>query len=166
MRAWSPFFFMIDLVASKEIEKVVLKNLNGSIEKMGFEIIKVNLIEGESALLQIYIDNRNNDVSIDDCGLVSKRISVLLEIEKILSDNYRLEVSSPGIDRPLTKLKHLKNVIGKKISISTFRKFDNKNKFNCELVDFDENNISVKRKNIEDVIAFAEIKDMRLIPEF
>ena len=98
---------MIDLIAKNKIEKKILTALEGSLKTMGFDIIKIRYVEDEESFLQIFIDNDNSTVSIDDCGKVSKKVSLLLGIESPIETDYRIEISSPGIERPLTKLSHL-----------------------------------------------------------
>ena len=87
---------MIDLIANKNVEKKVLKTLDNSLEKMGFEIIKIRFNEGKNPLLQIFLDCDLRDVTIDDCAIISKKVSLLLEIDRVIKGDFRLEISSPG----------------------------------------------------------------------
>ena len=103
---------MMDLIAISKKEKLVLRDLESSIKGMGFDIIKIRFNEGTDPLLQIYVDNEIGAIDIEDCSMISKKASFLLDLEKTLDEDFRLEISSPGIDRPLTKEEHLDQVIG------------------------------------------------------
>ena len=132
---------------------------------IGFDIIKVRYVEDEDSLLQIFIDNENSTVSIDDCGKVSKKVSLLLGIESPIETDYRLEISSPGIERPLTKLSHLEEFIGHKIYVKTQKKFHNRDKFKCKLLGFSESEIFIEEKNVQRNFSFGDIIDIELRPE-
>jgi len=156
---------MIDLIAKNKIEKKILSALEGSVKTMGFDIIKIRYVEDEDSLLQIFIDNENSTVRIDDCGKVSKKVSLLLGIERPIEGDYRLEISSPGIERPLTKLSHLEEFIGHKIYVKTQKKFHNRDKFKCKLLGFSKNEIFIEEKNVQRNFSFGDIIDIELRPE-
>ncbi len=156
---------MIDLIANNNIEKKVLNTLKDSLKKMGFDIIKVRHIDGKESILQIFIDNEDNTVNIDDCGKVSRKASLLLNVEQDFEDSFRLEISSPGIERPLTKLEHLKEFTGHKIFIKTLKKFQKRNRFNCTLVGFNEKELFTEEKDIQRIFKFTDILDIELRPE-
>ena len=156
---------MIDLIAKTKIEKKVLTILESSVKKMGFDVIKIRCTEDHDPLLQIFIDNEKNSVCINDCGSVSKKASVLLDIEGVFHGDYRLEVSSPGIDRPLTKLAHFKEFIGQNIYVRTFKNFHKKDSFKCKLVGFNETEIFTEHKNVKRNFSFSDIIDVELRPE-
>ena len=154
---------MIDLIANKNIEKDVLETLDSSIRKMGFEIIKVRFNEDKkNSLLQIFLASELGDVTIDDCAIISKKVSLLLEVDKIITGDFTLEVSSPGINRPVTKLKHLKQCVGQKIYVKTSKKFKNKNQFNVKLLSFNEERIFVENEHISECFSYSEIVDIEL----
>ena len=161
-RAPSPFFFMIDLIAKKNVEKGVLKTLDSSVRDMGFEIIKIRLNEGKSPLLEIFLDSDSGNVTIDDCAIISKKVSLLHEVEKVMRGSFTLEVSSPGINRPVTKLKHLKQCIGQKIYVKTSKKFGNKYQFTVKLLGFNEDRIFVQNENASEGFTYNEIIDIEL----
>ena len=153
---------MIDLIANKNVEKEVLKALDRSVRKMGFEIVKIRYNEGKYSLLQIFLDSEVKKITVDDCAIVSKKVSLLLEVDKVIRDDFTLEVSSPGTDRPLTQLKHLKECIGQKIYVKTNKKFLNKNHFNVKLLGFNEERIFVDHENISEGFTYNDIVDIEL----
>ena len=78
-----------------------------AIEKMGYELTDIEVkTQGREQLISIFIDNLTG-INIEDCETVSRQISLLLDVENPISGKYTLEVSSPGLDRKLTKLNHL-----------------------------------------------------------
>lgn len=84
---------------------------------MGYEFIGGELAqEGRQVIFRIYIDNANG-VSVEDCSRVSHQVSAMMDVEDPIRERYRLEISSPGIDRPLFELKHYSDNIGKRANI-------------------------------------------------
>ena len=104
-------------------------------------------------------------MSIDNCGKVSKKVSLLLGVESAIETDYRLEISSPGIERPLTKLCHLEEFIGHKIYVKTQKKFPTRDNFQCKLLGFSESEIFIEEKNVQRNFSFGDIIDIELRPE-
>ena len=76
------------------------------VEAMGFELVQLKLMDGKnSRQLQIMAERADGTISLDDCADISRQVSAVLDVEDIMTSAYRLEVSSPGIDRPLTREK-------------------------------------------------------------
>lgn len=93
----------------EQIEHLVLP----TVESMGFELVQVKLMEGnKSRLLQIMAERPDGSMTLDDCAEISNQVSAVLDVEDIMPGAYRLEISSPGIDRPLTRLKDYEAHIG------------------------------------------------------
>jgi len=87
---------------------------------MGYDIVRIKLIEGNPKTLQIMAERKTDKkLNIDDCSAISRAISAILDVEDPIKDGYSLEVSSPGIDRPLVKLADFKEYSGKLVKIST-----------------------------------------------
>ncbi|WP_025300186.1 ribosome maturation factor RimP [Candidatus Endolissoclinum faulkneri] len=84
-----------------------------SVKAMGFDVLQVVIISGKTPTLQIMVDhNEGTLISLDDCTTIIRTLSLLLDVEDPITGKYRLEVSSPGIDRPLTRLKDFQRWIG------------------------------------------------------
>ena len=95
----------------------------------GYELVRVLTMGGESRpTLQVMIDvaDHSRDVTVDDCAIVSKALSDMLDEKDPIENQYSLEVSSPGLDRPLTKLEHFKRYIGYEIRLETTEKVENR----------------------------------------
>ena len=96
---------MSDLIAKASIDRRLAEIITPVIEDMGFELVRVRLMGGKSATLQIMAERPEGGIEVDECAEVSTAVSATLDVEDPIEDAYTLEVSSPGIDRPLTRLK-------------------------------------------------------------
>ena len=95
---------MSDLIAKAAIDKHLATIITPVIEDMGFELVRVRLMSGETATLQIMAQRPDGGIEVDDCASISTAVSATLDVEDPITEPYSLEVSSPGIDRPLTRL--------------------------------------------------------------
>lgn len=110
----------------KKIEKVITPTA----ESMGFEIVRVTLIGSGKPTLQIMAEKPDGTITLDECGKLSQAISVVLDVENVLDDSpYYLEVGSPGIDRPLTRLKDFTNFKGQEAKIEVDNPIDGRKRF-------------------------------------
>lgn len=101
------------------IERSIELLISPQINAMGFEIIRVKLIERKTKILQIMIDRSDySGVNLDECAEVSRTVSTILDVEDPVDGEYNLEVSSPGLERPLTKPDHFDHFIGFKAKVS------------------------------------------------
>lgn len=96
---------MSDLIAKTAIDRRLAEIITPTIEGLGFELVRVRLMSGKTKILQIMADRPDGGIIVEDCATISTAVSAVLDVEDPIEDNYTLEVSSPGIDRPLTRLK-------------------------------------------------------------
>jgi ribosome maturation factor RimP len=96
---------MSDLIAKTAIDRRLAEIVTPVIEGMGFELVRIRLMGGRTPTLQIMADRPEGGIVVDECARISTAVSAVLDVEDPIEDNYVLEVSSPGIDRPLTRLK-------------------------------------------------------------
>ena len=127
-------FFMFgkmtnDLIAKSAIEKKLLELINPVITDMGFELVRLRLISGKEITLQIMAARPNGFINVDECAELSTAISALLDVEDPIIDTYSLEVSSPGIDRPLTKIKDFEDFEGYDARLETVELIDGRKRF-------------------------------------
>ncbi len=126
----------------------IIENIKPVVEKkltsMGLELYELKCIKaGSRIILRIFID-KDDSVTLDDCEKASHEISVLLDVENFSQTPYTLEVSSPGIDRPLTTEKDYRRTVGSDVRIH-FRDNENKNRtVSGRLVTCSEGNIAVE----------------------
>ena len=120
---------MNDLIAKTAIDRRMAEILTPVIEDMGFEVVRIRLMGGKSNTLQIMVERPNGGIEVDECALVSTAVSAVLDVEDQLEDPYALEVSSPGIDRPLTRLKDFENWEGYEARVETTEMIDGRRRF-------------------------------------
>ena len=113
------------------------------VEEYGFELVDVEYVkEGSTWYLRSYID-KPGGISIDDCEKVSRRLSDLLDQEDFIEDAYIMEVSSPGLGRPLKKEMDFRRSVGEEVEIRTYRMIDKQKEFTGILKDYDENTVTI-----------------------
>ena len=113
-------------------------------EKYGFELWDVEYVkEGGSWYLRAYID-KEGGIMIDDCALVSRELSDILDEQDFIDDAYVLEVSSPGLGRPLKKEKDFARSIGEEVEIRTYRMIDKQKEFIGILKDYDKDTVTIE----------------------
>jgi ribosome maturation factor RimP len=99
------------------------------IEGLGFELVRIRLMGGATRILQIMADKPEGGIEVDHCGDISTAVSAVLDVEDPIEENYVLEVSSPGIDRPLTRLKDFEMWKGWEARIETTELIDGRRRF-------------------------------------
>jgi ribosome maturation factor RimP len=100
-----------------------------SIEALGFELWGLELIaQGRFSTLRIYIESANG-INVDDCAEVSHQVSGIMDVEDPITNQYTLEVSSPGVDRPLFKQAHYEQYVGQFLRVRLHSPFDGRRKF-------------------------------------
>ena len=120
---------MTDLVAKTNIDRRLAEILTPLIEGMGYELVRIRLLSGKTPTLQIMAEKPDGGIEVDDCARISTAVSAMLDVEDPIEDNYTLEVSSPGIDRPLTRLKDFETWAGHEAKIETHESIDGRRRF-------------------------------------
>lgn len=130
-------------------------------EENQFELVDVEYVkEAGTWYLRAYID-KEGGFTVDDCEMVSRRLSDWLDEKDFIEDSYILEVSSPGLGRPLKKEKDFKRSMGEQVEIKLYRAIDRQKDFTGELVAFDEKTVTIQYED-GDTTTF-ERKDIALI---
>lgn len=128
-----------------------------TVETLGFELCDVEFQkEYGSWVLTLYID-KPEGVSIDDCERVSKAVDPILDEADPIEKAYYLSVSSLGLDRPLKKDADYRRNVGKRIEIRLFAPLNGKKEFVCELLSFDDTNVTVRTEKGELTLARKDI---------
>lgn len=120
---------MTDLIAKTAIDRRLAEIVTPAIEGLGFELVRIRLMGGLTKTLQIMADRPEGGIDVDDCGKISTAVSAVLDVEDPIEDAYHLEVSSPGIDRPLTRLKDFDLWDGYEARIETSEMIDGRKRF-------------------------------------
>ncbi len=139
-----------DLIAKAAIDRRMAEIITPVLEDMGYELVRLRLMSGETATLQIMADKPEGGIEVDDCALISNAISAVLDVEDPITEAYHLEVSSPGIDRPLTRLKDFEAFEGYEAKLETAEMIDGRKRFKGMLagVESDEVLINVAEGTI------------------
>jgi len=124
---------MSDLIAKTAIDRRLAGIVTPAIEGLGFELVRIRLMGGKTRTLQIMADRPDGGIVVEDCARISTAVSAILDVEDPVEDNYILEVSSPGIDRPLTRLKDFDVWQGYEARIETAELIDGRRRFNGTL---------------------------------
>ena len=117
------------------------------VDAHGFELVDVEYVkEAGNWYLRAYID-KENGITVDDCEEVSRALSDLLDEEDFISENYILEVSSPGLDRPLKKEKDFARSIGKDVEVKLFKAINKEKEFVGILKAYDEDTVTLEMED-------------------
>ena len=136
------------------------------IEENHFELVDVEYIkEGGDWHLQIYAD-KEGGINIDDCVLISRALEKKLDEEDFIKDPYILEVSSPGLGRPLKKDKDFKRNIGKKVELKLFKAINKQKEFEGILQGYDDDQVTILEEGIEKKYNRKEIALIRQAIDF
>ncbi len=145
-----------------------LKSLvRAEVELLGYELVGLHMSgQGKGgALLRVYIDHADG-INLDDCVQVSHQISGVLDVEDPIKEPYQLEVSSPGLDRPLFEREHFERFQGSKVRVKTHTKIEGRHRFTGVLRGVAEDQILIDEDGTLHRIAMDQIDSARLIPEF
>ena len=144
-----------------KVKSIVIEKICPIIEDMGYDVEVDYTKESDGMNLTFYIDC-DKGVDIDDCEKVSKIIDPLLDELNPTDDiPYTLNVSSPGIDKPLKSERDFNRNLGKKIEITLFAKMNGQKVFKGQLISFDQNIVTIKN---EETISFAREKIAHIVP--
>ncbi|MEG0962911.1 MAG: ribosome maturation factor RimP [Lachnospiraceae bacterium] len=128
-------------------EKHTEELLQPILEELQFELVDVEFVkEGGTWYLRAYID-KEGGIAVDDCAVVSRQMSELLDEQDYIEESYIFEVSSPGLGRPLKKEKDYERSMGKKIEIRTYRAIDKEKEFYGVLTAYDNNSTTIELEN-------------------
>ena len=112
-----------------KIAAKVLSIINPSIQDLGYELLGVEYVpSGKHSILRLYIDSEEG-IGVDDCEIVSRQVSAIMDVEDPISGQYNLEVSSPGIDRPLFVVEHYRRFLGHDVRLRTYRPIEGRRNF-------------------------------------
>ena len=152
-----------DLIAKAAIDRRMAEIITPVIEDMGFELVRVRLMSGKSTTLQIMADKPDGGIEVDDCAEISQAIGAVLDVEDPILDEYTLEVSSPGIDRPLTRLKDFEMFEGYEARIETSEMIDGRRRFKGELAGVEEDEVLINVSEGTIGLKFDWLSDAKLV---
>lgn len=145
----------------------LLKLARQTVEPMGYELVGIEYQQRpkSGALLRIYIDH-GDGIQLEDCAAVSRQLGAVLDVEDPIKGEYDLEVSSPGLDRPLFEREHFERFVGREAKIRLQRAIEGRRRFKgfIRAVEGDDLSIEVDGEQIR--VPLAELDSARLVPEF
>ena len=149
-----------------DIEETVWNILTEPIKGLGYNLIRVKTIGSKK--LQIMAERLSDKgLDINDCVKISKFASVLFEKENTINFDFALEVSSPGINRPLIKIDDYKNHLGFYVDIKLKKIINNKNKISGKIINLlDQQTVELKHNKKIFLIPFKDIKECKLDPNY
>lgn len=131
---------------------------------MGFELVRVLLIGSNKPTLQIMAEKPDGTITLDECGKLSQAISAVLDVENVMEDTpYFLEVGSPGIDRPLTRLKDFDTYKGQEAKIECDTLINGRKRFKGKLQGLQGQTVRLTTEEGDVDIPFASIERAKLI---
>ena len=143
---------------------ILVKLLNPVVQAMGYEMLGIEHIpSGKGSALRIYIDNEQG-IKLEDCSRVSQQIAGVLDVGDPIQGTYDLEVSSPGLDRPLFTVEHFRRFIGAEVKLKLHEKIAGRRKLVGEIIAVSDESVDVIDKGINYQIPVDVIDKARLVP--
>jgi ribosome maturation factor RimP len=140
------------------------KLLEPTVERLGYELVDLEArLGGKGGLVRVFID-KPGGIDLDDCETVSRAVSALLDVEDPVPGNYNLEVSSPGLDRKLTKVEHFQRFEGETVKVQMRIPIAGRRRFRGTLVSSDDENIVVDVDGESHSLPLKTIDTARLVP--
>ncbi len=158
--------FEAPLRGKTQEDRSLLDLLDPVAEAAGYELVRLRLMSGtRSRRLQIMAEGPDGEMTVEDCARLSRAVSEVLDAADPIDGDYLLEVSSPGIDRPLTRLKDFAAFEGFEARLELDRLADNRKRFKGELAGVEDQNVALNVEGEADtvLIPFAWITDAKLV---
>ena len=135
-----------------------------TVEQLGYELSDLELkLDGRDGVVRVFID-KPDGVDLSDCEIVSRQLSAILDVEDALPGHYTLEVSSPGLDRKLTKPAHFQRFTGETVRVKLRFPIDGRRNFRGALRAADDEKIEVEVDGESHCLQIATIESARLVP--
>ncbi|WP_230621363.1 ribosome maturation factor RimP [Aggregatibacter sp. Marseille-P9115] len=148
------------------LEQKLQDLLQGSVEDLGCELWGIECQRiGRYLTVRLFID-KEGGVTVDDCADVSRQVSAVLDVEDPIADKYNLEVSSPGLDRPLFTLAQYTRYVGQEIVVHLRIPVADRRKWQGELTKIENDMITLIVDKQEQVLAFGNIQKANVVPKF
>lgn len=158
---------MTDLIAKSAIDRRLAEIVSPVIEGLGFELVRIRLMGGKTRILQIMADRPDGGIEVADCATISTAVSAVLDVEDPIEENYVLEVSSPGIDRPLTRLKDFAMWDGYEARLETTELIDGRRRFKGTLAGTEDDEVLIEIEESGEAVTiglkFDWLSDAKLI---
>lgn len=151
------------MIAKAPIDQRLAAIVQPSIEGMGFELVRLRLMSGKKATLQIMAERPDGTMEVEDCAELSRNISAILDVDDPISGEYTLEVSSPGIDRPLTRLTDFSRWEGYEARLETDDLIDGRKRFKGILAGVEDTEVLIDIEEGTIGLQFEWLSDAKLV---
>jgi ribosome maturation factor RimP len=154
---------MNDLIAKTAMDRRLAEIVEPVIADMGFELVRIRLMGGATPTLQIMAERADGRIEVDDCAEISTAVSAVLDVEDPIVDAYTLEVSSPGIDRPLTRLKDFDDFEGYDARLETTELIEGRKRFRGLLAGVQDDEVLINVDEGTVGLKFDWLADAKLV---
>jgi ribosome maturation factor RimP len=144
-------------------EVLITELIGTTVQALGLELWGVELLQqGRYSLLRVYIE-REEGVTIEDCEKVSRQVSALLDVEDPIAGEYTLEVSSPGVDRPLFSVEQYAKYVGSEVNLKLRRAVDGRRKFKGQIIKVSGDIVGLLVEGTEYDLEHSEIEKASIV---
>ncbi|MEY8711754.1 ribosome maturation factor RimP [Mangrovibacter phragmitis] len=147
------------------LEQKLTEMITAPVEALGYELVGIEFVRGRTSTLRIYIDSPNG-ITVDDCADVSHQVSAVMDVEDPITVAYNLEVSSPGLDRPMFTAAHYTRFLGEEVTLVLRMAVQNRRKWQGIIKQVDGEMVTVTVDGNDEVFALSNIQKANLVPHF
>lgn len=135
-----------------------------TVEDMGFDVVRVQITGQRRIRLQVMAERRDGRaMHVDDCAAISRAVSALLDVEDPIPDAYTLEVSSPGLDRPLTRPGDFQRFAGLEARVELSHPLDGRKRFQGRLVGLEDSTVRIMMDGVPVDLPYRDISRAKLV---
>ena len=154
---------MRDLVAISQVDRRISRIVGPVVDRMGYDLVRLRFGGGRRKTLQIMAERRDGGMEVDDCAEISRAVSSALDVEDPIREGYTLEVSSPGIDRPLTRLTDFETWSGHLAKLETGEPIGGRRRFQGRIEDVSGDQIILETQDGPVELCFDTLSSAKLI---
>lgn len=147
------------------LEQKLTDLISAPVEALGYELVGIEFVRSRTSILRIYIDSEDG-INVDDCADVSHQVSAVMDVEDPITVPYNLEVSSPGLDRPLFTAEHYERYAGDEVTLVLRMAVQNRRKWQGIIKSVEGEMITVNVEGKDEVFALSNIQKANLVPHF
>jgi ribosome maturation factor RimP len=159
----APASAVTTLVAKAAIDRRLAAIVTPTIEGLGFQLVRLRLMGGKRITLQVMAERADGSMEVEDCAKLSRALSAVLDVEDPIEREYTLEVSSPGIDRPLTRLEDFARWEGYEARLETGEMIDGRKRFKGILAGTEGTEVLIEVEQGTIGLEFDWISDAKLV---
>ncbi len=148
------------------LERQLTELLEAPVEALGYELVGLEFLRaGEFSTLRLFIDQEGG-ITVEDCAEVSRQVAAVMDVEDPITVAYNLEVSSPGLERPLFKAAHYERFIGQEVSVVLKMAMDNRRKWKGIIARVEGETVTLTVDGNDESFALSNISKANLVPSF